>query len=1152
MKNKILGIVIMFIAVTIIGTCVAPVVSYASSNKFSFGRFFTANTFNFNKASVNNTNVSTKENDSTTSKNSTKAVEVNNNSIINTYQSSAIVDEKKDVGPIENLKGVNATIESKVFKGFSEIENIEVGSTLIYSINLKNTSGIEKHIELTSNTISMITGSRAVASICNIDKNVGDSEAEEGLVAEKKLTFNGILNITLGANEEKVVRIEKYITKYNQNTVENVFTVTCGNSSLELKDSRHANTPARIDANIKLYVNSAEILSGRQVQLKSSDTAKYIIVINNNGETAENVDITNVLPRSMQVLKAEYQEKGKKVASSEEYKNNNTSLTNITIPGNSYVSVALTVKPTVNGNTTINNYAEIRGSYVGLIRTNTLTHTFIFNEAENEITANETFNKDFPKRGQSEDILGSFGDVSFLGYGLNNIGQKITIGFKSQFRPNKNMYCVSEGKSYYQYLKIEGFYVRYDSKNYKYNTNTNKLEEYNGTINIGNDQNFINEHYDELAYMLSVIEDYNSVDFYQSIGIGFAYNGDRPDHRLSPVQIAIWRLQGVSEQKMVTKMRNVLKEYGVTNQAEANQIINNILNSATKIYARANAYQKYVAANYIGTEPNVSFSNNETIQVNGKTLVGPFTITYPLTTATASYTNVITGNTVTKTGRYGEIRQIDLVNNGYTYSTVYDINGNQINLSNVTSNILECYFDITGTNYDFSQETTIKTKMNNQYRQAYFFTIASQYDDGQNIIVGRGTRSFKTYTKTFIVEKMSLSGIVWLDIQQGIKSGSRLPNLPDREIQPPNGVLDENEEGIAGIDVYLLDNVKHQIIATTKTNANGRYAFNDLLKSNYSILFGYEGMNYIVSEADDDTDVTRTKVSETVDGSDLRSDYNDKFIIITNNKVINKKYSITENGEVLEQNDNYVMQYNLQDSPNGNKVSKLITMVNNEVVPVYKMYSKSINTYSETTDNINMGLKARSGDLSLYTYLDEISEQTKTVSMTAATKSQDTYITYAVQLNNQDSEISLVNKISYYYNTKFEFESAECRYIRNGNEIVNTNLQIENDDDTIISGQNYKKLNVRLPSSAYVAEGGRTTVYLKFRLTGEETLTAEDIVAYGEITSYTINGGIVDADSAPGNGIQQNGTILREDDFGAIGAEEFGSYSAKSAKSKTN
>ena len=1152
MKNKIIKIVIMFLVATMIGSSFAPITSYAANKTVAKDAASKSKT-TVTKTTEVDEKSKVKETTSNTISKQVKATNVEKESLVKESKETAvsrilksiptaiesrtldktyetIIDNvskevKKVIIPTDKLEGIETNLESEILKNFSQVDKIEVGSTVVYTLYLKNTSNVEKTLNIKANMPKEILGSRTFATICSVDRNVEDSEASLGLIEEKRVSYKGVIEIALAPKEEKAIVIEQEITNFSKNSLTNTFTLVCENYSMELKDEKNATSPARINAEIELYVNNEKIKSDKPVELGLKDTVKYILNIENTGDTAAELNITENLPREFQITKVEYLNSADKVLLAEEYETNKLTLSNVILAAKENKKIALTVVPKVNGEVTLDNHIEINGNDIDALSTNTLTNTYTINGILDTIQAKEVFEKDLPTRGQSEDILAHFGDVSFLGYGLGNLGKKITIKFKTQFLPSKNMYCVAEGKSYYQYLKMENFYASYNSKMYKYNKSTKKLEEYSGAIGIGNDQNFINEHYNELAYMLSVIDDYNSTEFYQSLGINFTFNGERPDHRLSPVQIAIWRLQGVSQSTMVTKMNNRLKELGVTSSSKRNEIINKILSYATTIYANAKAYDKYVKGNEIGSIPNIQFYNYDPIHVNGKTLVGPFKITYNLETATASYTDVVTGNTKTKTGRYGNIKEVKLTNNGNTYTKIYDADGNEINLSSVKSNQLDCYFNITGKDFDLSKETKISARMNNQYRQAYFFTIASQYSNGQNIIVGRGTRSFKTYSQTFTVEKMNLSGIVWLDLQHGIKSGSK-------DITPPNGIIDEDEEGVEGIDVYLLDNSKHQIVATTKTNAEGRYAFNNILKSNYSVLFAYEGMNYIVSEAaDGETDITKTKVQEKADGVNLRNKFTNRFTTIIKDKVIYKHFIIRDNGTIAEENDNYTIQYNTN-----NNTSTFITMSNNEIIPVYKMYAKTTSTYNKTQDNINMGLKQRAGDLSLRLKLKEL-ETSKHQGM----KANDSYITYAVQLNNQETDVSFVNEILYYYNKNLELVNAECSYYRNGNQVVIPITNIQTNSNITIEGKTLKSLSAGLPMSAYVQEGERTTVLLKFKIK-DGTMLTDDFTAYSEISSYTINGGIIDKDSRPGNGIESNGTTLLEDDFDYVDLSNLRTY----------
>ena len=64
-----------------------------------------------------------------------------------------------------------------------------------------------------------------------------------------------------------------------------------------------------------------------------------------------------------------------------------------------------------------------------------------------------------------------------------------------------------------------------------------------------------------------------------------------------------------------------------------------------------------------------------------------------------------------------------------------------------------------------------------------------------------------------------------------------------------------------------------------------------------------------------------------------------------------------------------------------------------------------------------------------------------------------------------------------------------------------------------------------------IGEGGRNKLFLRFKVV-DNTDLKDTFMTYGEITSYIIQGGIVDKDSAPNNGITETGAIIREDDFG--------------------
>ena len=229
------------------------------------------------------------------------------------------------------------------------------------------------------------------------------------------------------------------------------------------------------------------------------------------------------------------------------------------------------------------------------------------------------------------------------------------------------------------------------------------------------------------------------------------------------------------------------------------------------------------------------------------------------------------------------------------------------------------------------------------------------------------------------------------------------------------------------------------------------------------------------------------------------------------------------NAELVEVPGEYPLEYETIEQTNGMYISTLITEGTEGVLPQYKMFAKTNITLTETTENITLGLKERKGDLALTTDMSDVEVSGK------SGKSENSYITYEVNLNNQESAIGIIGSISYYYDTKLELVSAEYKYYENG-EYQTTDVRVDQLGETLIEGNRFNKINVTLPAKM-IGEGGRNKLFLRFKVV-DNTDLKDTFMTYGEITSYIIQGGIVDKDSAPNNGITETGAIIREDDFG--------------------
>lgn len=82
---------------------------------------------------------------------------------------------------------------------------------------------------------------------------------------------------------------------------------------------------------------------------------------------------------------------------------------------------------------------------------------------------------------------------------------------------------------------------------------------------------------------------------------------------------------------------------------------------------------------------------------------------------------------------------------------------------------------------------------------------------------------------------ISISGFAWIDVANG-------------KVNETNNIYDNGETQLSGITVKLIENDTNKEIATTKTNSNGEYTFNNVCTynnvQNYHIEFDYSNTQY--------------------------------------------------------------------------------------------------------------------------------------------------------------------------------------------------------------------------------------------------------------------------------------------------------------------
>lgn len=428
-------------------------------------------------------------------------------------------------------------------------------------------------------------------------------------------------------------------------------------------------------------------------------------------------------------------------------------------------------------------------------------------------------------------------------------------------------------------------------------------------------------------------------------------------------------------------------------------------------------------------------------------------------------------------------------------------------------------------------------------RKGNSLVIKSVNKDGNIVEVQKDETN---YTVTLTIKNtpvINLSGQVWLDGQQG-----------EKNVVPPNGLKDQNEEGIKGVKVHLYSNKDGEIIATTTTSADGTYTFSDVTKTEegYKVYFEYNGIIY-----DDVGIIGDSKAAEV---NTERDTLNGKF------KIIDKIGAKDENGtrtiKYGEHNASYFKNYVDGSQPEGAAI---------------KAYTSE--TYRETTENIDCGLLEKyfdlaagtdvsyaevsiNGEKTKYNYAQVYNgelEELKPFEGTSSDKTEYTlylyksdynyriedykpdsisnkvnpednnvnpkeydnlqnlevYVTYSVDLINQSYHNATVTKFEYVYDEAFEpyniprTDKYEVDLDTNNRKITFTSIR----DGLSVNEPDYRnqidltfKVKKNTEGNLILEDGFRNTV---------------------EILEYSTNeGGLIDDDSVPGNGIDNE-----EDDW---------------------
>ncbi len=423
------------------------------------------------------------------------------------------------------------------------------------------------------------------------------------------------------------------------------------------------------------------------------------------------------------------------------------------------------------------------------------------------------------------------------------------------------------------------------------------------------------------------------------------------------------------------------------------------------------------------------------------------------------------------------------------------------------------------------------------------------------------------------VRRITLEGKVWLDKQYG-----------DKPVNEPNSLYNyepnEEDEPFSDIEVILKKVGDDTPVKTTKTDADGKYIFEDVIadgKTEYYIEFRYDGINY---EA-----VTANQGSEDID-SDAKEVDRDTF---------NKKFTTITKGTATGGDKSIDLSY----ERNGTD-AKLKTRDSEGVLTDFAMTAKTVaEAYKEDTKNIDLGLVERVVDLSATTQIESAivfinnnskvyeynvasgDDTNKTIKLEDETATYNLYLyksdynyrimdyaglktlsdangtdssllknsideileeyknnqgelniiledkealnillKYQVLINNESATTATVNNIAYYYEKGLFNDEIILIYKEDeyGNKIPIEDCTFEEGKFTDSSDRKYNRINIPVKSELTESDN-QDVIYIEFLINKDDYGNAKmgDVENWVEITSYSADKGCIDIDSAPDN-----------------------------------
>ena len=415
-----------------------------------------------------------------------------------------------------------------------------------------------------------------------------------------------------------------------------------------------------------------------------------------------------------------------------------------------------------------------------------------------------------------------------------------------------------------------------------------------------------------------------------------------------------------------------------------------------------------------------------------------------------------------------------------------------------------------------------------------------------------------------IPKNISIDGYVWIDSYQ------------DNKINTRNNLLDSGE-GLAGypVELYVLVNNSPVVVATTYTDAYGRYEFkyvdyNTLMQGGFFVRILYDAIQYQsvdpnVAAANGAKAVEATADRNWVNAFNTINPAGNSSVYITNNlmeklevgyhSVDNHKKEPNHSG-INMVSSTQVTGYTLQDKVNNDNGIRYVKNVNFGIYRIpqtdlaighdldsvtvgindyWHIYNYGSRNYDDG-NAWNVGVRFQDNYTGTYKRAIYKSDIEYLKDEPESDKQLQVYLTYKIVLKNESPYYARINNIIEYFDKNYSIDKVG----KGIDEYKNITDEITKSPSG--ESNNYNKYIIN--TNTRIDPGSSQNIYIKFKLNraAVETIVNSNVTlnAVAEINSYTVYKdaqdspiAVLDIDSVPGNAVPGNVNTYEDDTEGA-------------------